>query len=171
MKSNIMGIVVWPVKLKRVSNCGREEGIYTRNSFPESPRGKVLDRDTLIDGELVTLDENSRPSFNLLQHFRSKASAIQYYVFDLIFYRGKSLLEVPLDTRRKLLTQAIRSLEGIIAKRKDSYYESGKRSGAWAKYKVNKSQEFVIRGYTPGNPIDAITLAITKTETFSMLKR
>jgi ATP-dependent DNA ligase len=38
----------------------------------------------------------------------------------------------------------------------DSYYESGKRSGAWLKYKVNKSQEFVIGGYTPGNPLDAV---------------
>ena len=40
--------------------------------------------------------------------------------------------------------------EGVIAKRKNSCYASGKRSGAWLKYKVNKSQEFVIGGYTPG---------------------
>jgi bifunctional non-homologous end joining protein LigD len=46
--------------------------------------------------------------------------------------------------------------EGVIAKRKDSFYESGKRSGAWLKYKVNKSQEFVVGGYTPGNPLDAV---------------
>jgi hypothetical protein len=36
--------------------------------------------------------------------------------------------------------------EGIVAKRKDSFYESGKRTGAWVKYRVNKSQEFVIGG-------------------------
>ena len=47
-------------------------------------------------------------------------------------------------------------LEGIIAKRQDSLYEPGKRSGAWVKYKVNKGQEFVVGGYTPGNPFDAI---------------
>jgi ATP-dependent DNA ligase len=46
--------------------------------------------------------------------------------------------------------------EGIVAKRKDSCYESGKRSGAWVKYKVNKSQEFVIGGYTPDNPFDSL---------------
>jgi ATP-dependent DNA ligase len=46
--------------------------------------------------------------------------------------------------------------EGVIATRKNSCYESGKRSGAWLKYKVNKSQEFVIGGYTPGNPLDAV---------------
>ena len=46
--------------------------------------------------------------------------------------------------------------EGVIAKRKDSCYESGKRSGAWLKYKVNKAQAFVIGGYTPDNPLDAL---------------
>ena len=47
-------------------------------------------------------------------------------------------------------------VEGVIAKRRDSFYESGKRSGAWVKYKINKGQEFVIGGYTPGNPFDAV---------------
>jgi ATP-dependent DNA ligase len=46
--------------------------------------------------------------------------------------------------------------EGVIAKRKNSCYESGKRSGAWLKYTVNKAQEFVIGGYTPDNPLDAL---------------
>jgi bifunctional non-homologous end joining protein LigD len=46
--------------------------------------------------------------------------------------------------------------EGNVAKRKDSCYEPGKRSGVWLKYKVNKAQEFVIGGYTPDNPLDAL---------------
>jgi ATP-dependent DNA ligase len=46
--------------------------------------------------------------------------------------------------------------EGIVAKRKDSVYESGKRTGVWVKYKVNRGQEFVIGGYTPGNSFDAL---------------
>jgi ATP-dependent DNA ligase len=46
--------------------------------------------------------------------------------------------------------------EGIVAKRKDSLYESGKRTAAWVKYKVNQGQELVIGGYTPGNPFDAL---------------
>jgi bifunctional non-homologous end joining protein LigD len=46
--------------------------------------------------------------------------------------------------------------EGIVAKRRDTYYESGKRSGAWLKYRVNRGQELVIGGYVPGNPIDSI---------------
>jgi ATP-dependent DNA ligase len=46
--------------------------------------------------------------------------------------------------------------EGIVAKRKDSIYESGKRTGAWVKYKANRGQEFVIGGYTPDNPFDTL---------------
>jgi bifunctional non-homologous end joining protein LigD len=51
-------------------------------------------------------------------------------------------------------------LEGIVAKRKDSVYEPGRRSGAWQKYKLNQSQEFVIGGYTPGNPFDALIVGV-----------
>jgi ATP-dependent DNA ligase len=39
-------------------------------------------------------------------------------------------------------------LEGLVAKKKNSVYESGQRSGAWVKFKITKSQEFVIGGYT-----------------------
>jgi ATP-dependent DNA ligase len=46
--------------------------------------------------------------------------------------------------------------EGIVAKRKDSLYESGKRTGAWVKCRVNRGQEFVIGGYTLENPFDAL---------------
>jgi bifunctional non-homologous end joining protein LigD len=46
--------------------------------------------------------------------------------------------------------------EGIVAKRKDSLYESGKRTEAWVKYRVNRGQEFVIGGYTPDNPFNAL---------------
>jgi bifunctional non-homologous end joining protein LigD len=46
--------------------------------------------------------------------------------------------------------------EGIVAKRRESYYESGKRSGAWLKYRINRGQELVIGGYVAGNPLDSI---------------
>ena len=59
-------------------------------------------------------------------------------------------------------------LEGIIAKRQDSLYEPGKRSGAWVKYKVNKGQEFVVGGYTPGNPFDAVIVGYYQGKTCSM---
>src|SRR5215469_3068225 len=50
-------------------------------------------------------------------------------------------------------------LEGVVAKRKDSRYELGKRSGAWAKYRLNSGQELVIGGYIPGaHGVDAIVV-------------
>lgn len=136
---------------------------------------------TLLDGEIVAIDENGRISFNLLQHHRSQAQALLFYAFDVLIYRGINLVNDPLTTRREVLTSIVKPLsrnassialsesidatpaelinvvkefgfEGVIAKRKNSCYEPGKRSGAWLKYKVNKSQEFVIGGYTPGNP-------------------
>jgi DNA ligase D-like protein (predicted ligase) len=140
---------------------------------------------TLIDGELVAIDENGRISFNLLQHHRSQAQALLLYAFDVLIHRGINLVNEPLSKRREVLSNIMKPLgrnasaialsesidatpaeligvvkefgfEGVIAKRKNSCYETGKRSGAWLKYKVNKSQEFVIGGYTPGNPLDAM---------------
>jgi ATP-dependent DNA ligase len=123
-------------------------------------------------------------SFNLLQHHRSKAQALVFYAFDVLIYRGRSVLTVPRYFRRQVLrrifedskpapiglsenieaapTDLIRvakefGFEGIVAKRKD-YYESGKRTGAWVKYRVNRGQEFIIGGYTPGNPFDALII-------------
>lgn len=54
------------------------------------------------------------------------------------------------------------ALEGIIAKRTDSLYEPGKRSGAWLKYRINRGQEFVIGGYTPDHPFDALIVGYYK---------
>ena len=92
------------------------------------------------------------------------------------------IVQEPLERRRQLLAEAMKGkaapitlseslntssdelvrvakefgFEGIVAKRKDPIYESGKRTGAWVKYKVNRGQEFVIGGYTPRNPFDAL---------------
>jgi len=59
-----------------------------------------------------------------------------------------------------MLTAArAQGLEGVVAKRKDSRYEIGKRSGSWAKYRLNSGQELVIGGYIPGTyGVDAIVV-------------
>ena len=69
---------------------------------------QVLPPGTVVDGEIVALDENGLTSFNLLQHHRSQASAIRYYLFDLLYDRGKSWLDVPLADRRAALATKIR---------------------------------------------------------------
>jgi bifunctional non-homologous end joining protein LigD len=131
---------------------------------------------TVVDGEVVAIDDSGRPDFNLLQNFRAEASRIQYYVFDLLCWKDRDLTRVPMVERRALLKSLVvipdkririadyfdaaprdllsavreQGLEGIIGKRKDSLYQPGKRSGAWIKYRVNRGQEFVIGGYFPG---------------------
>jgi bifunctional non-homologous end joining protein LigD len=95
-----------------VSLWSRRKKLLTKQ-FPHIARAcEQLRSGILIDGEIVALDENGRPSFNLLQHRRSKASIIQYYVFDLIIYQGKSLLNVPLDGRRRMLVEALGNIPG-----------------------------------------------------------
>lgn len=141
-----------------------------------------LPPDTVIDGELVALDESGRPEFNLLQNYTGASSHIRYFVFDVMVLKGRDLTHLPLSERRKLLVllpfansriaiseflevpaetmlAAVKEqgLEGVVAKRIDSLYEAGERSGAWVKHRLNAGQEFVIGGYTPGtNGIDAI---------------
>lgn len=125
----------------------------------------------LLDGEIVALDENGRPSFQALHH--QSAGAIVYYAFDLLHLNGRDLTGIPLEERRAALapivesTRVLRSdplpgtpeqiehavrelqLEGIIAKRNRSRYEPGRRSPSWVKVKFNRRQEFVIGGFKP----------------------
>jgi len=132
--------------------------------------------ETVIDGEVVALDEEGRPSFNSLQNYGSPGVSLHFFIFDLLMLHGKEVIAEPLVKRRELiekhvlpkladpiryspileasLPDLIRSvkaqgLEGLVAKRRDSKYEPGLRSGAWQKMRVNQGQEFVIAGYTP----------------------
>ena len=81
------------------------------SQFPHIARAcEGLPDGTLLDGEIVAIDKNGRISFNLLQHHRSHAQALLFYAFDVIVYRGKNLLEVPLEKRRKLLNELFEDL-------------------------------------------------------------
>jgi ATP-dependent DNA ligase len=62
-----------------------------------------LPDDTIIDGEIVAIDESGRPSFSLLQNFSANAGAITFYAFDVPMWNGKDLRTQPLDKRRELL--------------------------------------------------------------------
>lgn len=133
--------------------------------------------ETVLDGEIVALDESGRPSFNVLQNYGSAHAPIFYYVFDLLVLAGRDVMTETLDKRRHLLETRVlprlvepvrqspelkgrmadlvrsvktQGLEGLIAKRRNSAYEAGERSGAWKKMRINQGQEFVIGGYTIG---------------------
>ena len=132
--------------------------------------------ETVIDGEIVALDGEGRSSFNALQN-RGRDEPLHFFIFDLLILRGREVMGETLVNRRALiekhvlptladpiryspileasLPSLIRSvkeqgLEGLVAKRRDSKYEPGERSGAWTKMRVNKAQDFIIGGYTMG---------------------
>jgi bifunctional non-homologous end joining protein LigD len=153
----------------------RNDSDFTRRYSAVSAALRNLPDETVIDGEIVALDEEGRPPFNLLQNHGSATTAIVYYVFDVMVLKGRDVMDEPLTVRRELLVQAAlkgisdpirlspelnadlsdliesvkaQGLEGLVAKRRDSRYEPGLRSGAWQKMRVNRSQEFVIGGYT-----------------------
>jgi bifunctional non-homologous end joining protein LigD len=145
----------------------------------------ALPDETVVDGEVVALDEAGRPSFSALQNGSAHATIV-YYVFDVMILGGRDVMGEPLQARRELLTReflpqladpvreaprfdaaladliaAVRGqgLEGLVAKRLDSVYEPGARSGAWRKMRINRSEEFVIGGYTKGGrTFDALVL-------------
>jgi bifunctional non-homologous end joining protein LigD len=131
--------------------------------------------EVIIDGEITALDEKGKSSFQLLQSYgTSKQIPLVYHAFDLLSLDGTDLCSRPLIERRKLLAKLLRRvpddirfsedlrgnreellevarqfrLEGLMAKRPDSLYESGRRSGSWVKVKLTQQQEFVIGGYT-----------------------
>lgn len=149
-----------------------------------------LHDETVLDGEIVAVDDAGRSNFNLLQNFKSAQLNIHYYAFDILMHRGESLTERALAERRRTLerilprnehislsavgtssSQMLRfvkehGLEGIVAKRADGAYEPGARSGSWSKFRLNSGQEFVVGGYTPGNPFDALIVGFYRCKEF-----
>jgi ATP-dependent DNA ligase len=132
--------------------------------------------ETVIDGEVVALDADGRPSFNTLQNYGTGTAPLHFFIFDLLVLKGKDVMGEALVRRRELIEKNIlpkladpiryspilegsladliksvkaQGLEGPVAKRRDSKYEPGLRSGAWMKTRVNAGQELVIAGYTP----------------------
>ena len=145
-----------------------------------------LPDETVIDGEIVALDAEGRPSFNTLQNSVGSPARIVYYVFDVMVLAGRDVSRETLTTRRELLERKVlptlaepvryvgvldaslrdlihavktQGFEGLVAKRRDSRYEPGLRSGAWMKMRINRGQEFVIGGYTIGTrTFDALVI-------------
>ena len=182
---------------------GKDAGTYFPGLL--SPPDWIEAGEAVVDGEVVALDPDGKPDFGLLQerlgvrfgsgtpgHKRgrdakeeaARASAgpgsgspapLVYQAFDLLFLDGLTLLEVPLEERKRLLRSVLREsphvryathveakgiafmaaarerdLEGVMAKERRSRYEPGRRVGTWLKLKIRPEQEFVVGGYLPG---------------------
>ncbi|HUP97427.1 MAG TPA: non-homologous end-joining DNA ligase [Usitatibacter sp.] len=125
----------------------------------------------VLDGEIVAFDATGRPSFGAMQ---SGSAAVAFFVFDMPHFAGVDVRDAPYRDRRRYLAQCLlpsplvrlvhadedgvelneaalaTGFEGVIGKRSDSRYESGKRSGAWLKVKPVTTAEFLVGGYTTG---------------------
>lgn len=168
----------------RVRLLSRNQNDLT-SAYPElqSIAKQITLREAVIDGEVVALDEQGRSSFSLMQQRTGVSDGgrrirnsqpdipIRYYVFDLLYADGYSLVGVELEERKKLLRKVLidddlvrfsdhfengtrlyeaaseQKLEGIVAKRRRSRYEQ-KRSSDWLKIKITRMHECVIGGYT-----------------------
>jgi len=148
--------------------------------FPELAELAALAPGTVLDGEIVVMSGGKPDMQALLSRLQGHgpgpgAAPVTYIVFDILCRRGEDLTRLPLAERRRILRESVREgqyvvisepvagqgeeyyraavaqgLEGIMAKRADSPYEPGVRSGAWLKVKPTKTCDCVIAGYTAG---------------------
>lgn len=133
----------------------------------------LADHHVVLDGEAVVLDSSGVPNFHEMQN-RGRGSRVEFWAFDLLYLDGRSLLRARYRDRRKLLEMLAagsrlivpdllpgdgkealehsgeRGWEGVIAKKRDSTYQPGRRSSSWIKDKHWNTQEVVIGGWKAG---------------------
>ena len=153
------------------SRSGRD---VTRE-FPqlEALAADLADHHVILDGEVVALDESGVPSFGAMQN-RAAGANIEFWAFDVLQLDGRPLLRAKYSDRRRILemlaaggglivpeqipgdgAEALeyarsRRWEGVVAKKRDSTYQPGRRSQSWVKDKLWLTQEVVIGGWRAG---------------------
>src|SRR5437762_4119730 len=159
----------------KVDIRSRNNKSFNEKFYPVYEALKNWKINTVVDGEIVVVNEKGVPDFNELQLWRSEADGqLAFYVFDVLWLEGFMAMDLPLEERHQLLEAIMPSgngiikiseqfntsgkeffslaeqlsLEGIFAKKSGSFYTPGVRSKEWLKIKTEKRQEFVIGGYT-----------------------
>ncbi|OBF96379.1 ATP-dependent DNA ligase [Mycobacterium sp. 852002-51152_SCH6134967] len=143
--------------------------------FPqfEAVAADLADHHVILDGEAVALDESGVPSFSEMQN-RARSTRVEFWAFDILHLDGRSLLRAKYSDRRKILEALAeggglivpdplpgdgpeameyarkKRWEGVVAKKRDSTYQPGRRSSSWIKDKVWNTQEVVIAGWRQG---------------------
>lgn len=158
-----------------------EVHLYSRNGISYNTKFKALakdlegvEHDVILDGEVVIVNEDGIPQFQALQNYDETTSgSLRYYVFDMLYLNGHSMLDLTLLERKSFIPEVIENLsytlycdhiegmgaalykkaidagmEGVIAKKIDSTYSPGYRSENWLKIKAVETEESIICGYT-----------------------
>ncbi len=139
----------------------------------EALAADLADHHVILDGEAVALDESGVPSFGEMQN-RARSTRVEYWAFDILQLDGRSLLRAKYSDRRRILEaladggglivpdplpgdgpEALEYArkhrwEGVVAKKRDSTYQPGRRSASWVKDKIWNTQEVVIGGWREG---------------------
>ncbi|HEX8577480.1 MAG TPA: DNA ligase D [Flavobacterium sp.] len=136
---------------------------------------QAITQDVILDGEVVVESPEGKTHFQWLQHYEDhpELGKLRFYVFDILYFQGFDLRQLPLINRKKILETLLPNNdtiiysahveadgiaafnksrnnegEGLIAKKADSHYHTGQRSKEWLKIKTEKQQEMVIGGFT-----------------------
>lgn len=158
-----------------VTLSSRNNKSFNDKFYPIYQSLKDWNINALVDGEIVVVNDQGLPDFSNLQLWRSEDDGhLLYYIFDILWFEGVSLVHLPLEERREILkaivppshphfrlSQSMKDrgskafeearslhLEGVMAKRSGSPYTIGRRTKDWLKIKTEKTQELVIGGYT-----------------------
>ncbi|MGV0745159.1 ATP-dependent DNA ligase [Mycolicibacterium sp. XJ870] len=139
----------------------------------EALAADLADHHVILDGEAVALDEKGVPSFGEMQN-RARSTRVEFWAFDILWLDGRSLLRAKYSDRRRILEtlsaggglivpellsgdgpeamEQVRKkrFEGVVAKKRDSTYQPGRRSASWIKDKIWNTQEVVIGGWRQG---------------------
>ena len=156
-------------------NLRSRRGRDVTDEYPqfEALAADLADHHVILDGEAVALDESGVPSFSEMQN-RARSTRVEYWAFDILHLDGRSLLRAKYSDRRRLLEALAEGggvivpdllpgdgpeamdyarkqrWEGVVAKKRDSTYQPGRRSASWIKDKIWNTQEVVIGGWRQG---------------------
>lgn len=149
-------------------------GINLNTKFPKLAQElDGIEHDCILDGEVVVLDKNGVSQFGELQNYPEANGVLRFYVFDMLYLNGYSMLDLPLTDRKQLIPEVIEGLEipqfcdhieamgtalfekataagmeGVMAKHRDSTYAPASRTEKWLKIKSVESIDALICGYT-----------------------
>ncbi len=184
------------VNAGEVEISSRNNKNFSEKFYPITAALKKLRINAVLDGEIVATNNEGFPDFSLLQSWRSEADGhLFFYVFDILFLDGKDLTSLPVEERKSILHEQLKvsetvrisefleahisdlfkaveglKMEGVMAKKKGSFYLPGVRTRDWLKVKTEQRQEVVIGGYTinenTSRPFSALLVGVFNGDSF-----